>query len=132
MPRARVSSPHKQPPHLNRLIEAHERSGLSVREVAAACDITHSYVVHILKGDRRPHRDVLIALGFAYRLDRMEIDEILLLADLPPLGRSVLREYRAQHNGGVASSVQLIRPAAWCSWALKPEFLKSATSAHNC
>jgi len=39
---------------------------------------------------------VIIALGFAYRVERIEVDEILLLAGLPPLGRSALREYR-QH-----------------------------------
>jgi hypothetical protein len=80
--------------YLIRLTEVHERSGLSYREVALACDLDPSYVHYILKGARRPHRDVLIALGFAYRLDRWEMDEILLLADLPPLGRSAIREYR--------------------------------------
>ena len=37
---------------------------------------------------------MLIALGFAYRLDRWEVDEILLLAGLPPIGRSAVREFR--------------------------------------
>ena len=77
-----------------RLTEAHERSGLSYREVAQACDLDPSYVHYILKGARRPHRDVLIALGFAYRLERWEMDEILLLAGLPPIGRSAIREFR--------------------------------------
>jgi transcriptional regulator with XRE-family HTH domain len=80
--------------YLNKLTEVHERSGLSYREVARECDLDPSYVHYILKGARRPHRDVLIALGFAYRLDRWEVDEILLLAGLPPIGRSALREYR--------------------------------------
>jgi len=39
---------------------------------------------------------VIIVLGITYRLERVEVDEILLLAGLPPLGRSALREYR-QH-----------------------------------
>ncbi len=80
--------------YLIRLIEAHERSGLSYREVAQACDLDQSYVHYILKGARRPHRDVLISMGFAYRLDRWEMDEILLLAGLPPIGRSAIREFR--------------------------------------
>jgi transcriptional regulator with XRE-family HTH domain len=80
--------------YLIKITEAHERSGLSYREVAQACDLDPSYVHYILKGARRPHRDVLIALGFAYRLDRWEMDEILLLAGLPPIGRSAVREYR--------------------------------------
>jgi len=83
-------------PYLSRLTEAHERSGLSYREVAQACDLDPSYVHYILKGARRPHRDVLIALGFAYRLERWEVDEILLLAGLPPIGRSAAREYRQE------------------------------------
>ena len=82
--------------YLSRLTEAHERSGLSYREVAQACDLDPSYVHYILKGARRPHRDVLIALGFAYRLERWEVDEILLLAGLPPIGRSAAREYRQE------------------------------------
>lgn len=80
--------------YLSRITEAHERSGLSLREVAQACDLDASYVHYILKGARRPHRDVIIALGFAYRLERVEVDDILLLAGLPPIGRSALREYR--------------------------------------
>lgn len=51
-------------------------------------------VARIKSALRRPHRDVLIALGFAYRLDRLEMDEILLLAGLPPIGRSAVREFR--------------------------------------
>ena len=76
------------------LNEFHSRSGLSLREVAVACDLDPSYVHYILKGVRRPQRDVIIALGFAYGLERVEVDEILLLADFPPLGRSSLRQYR--------------------------------------
>ncbi len=90
----------KPPAYLDRLSEAHIRSGLSLREVAQASDLDPSYVHYILKGARRPHRDVFIALGFAYRLDREEVDEILLLAGLPPLGRSVLREYRQENEKG--------------------------------
>jgi transcriptional regulator with XRE-family HTH domain len=80
--------------YLIKLTEAHERSGLSYREIAEACDLDPSYVHYILKGARRPQRDVLIAMGFAYRLDRWEMDEILLLAGLPPIGRSAIREFR--------------------------------------
>ena len=68
-----------------------------------------SYVVFILKGKRRPHRDLIISLGFAYCLERVEVDEVLLLADLPPLGRSVLREYRAQNQGSGDSLNRLIK-----------------------
>jgi hypothetical protein len=80
--------------YLDLLNEFHERSGLSLREVARACDFDPSYVHYILKGVRRPQRDVVISLGFAYGLERADVDEVLLLANLPPLGRSVLREYR--------------------------------------
>jgi hypothetical protein len=88
-----------KPEYLDRLIEAHEKSGLSLREVAHTSDLDPSYVHYILKGARRPQRDVVIALGFAYRLERVEVDEILLLAGLPPLGRNVLREYRRANTG---------------------------------
>jgi hypothetical protein len=83
--------------YLNKLNEAHERSGLSLREVGIACDVDQTYIHYILKGARRPQRDVIIAMGFAYRLERVEMDEILLLAGLPPIGRSALREYRQAH-----------------------------------
>jgi transcriptional regulator with XRE-family HTH domain len=89
--------------YLDLLNEAHERSGLSLREVAQACDLDPSYIHYILKGARRPQRDVIIAMGFAYGLERITVDEILLLANLPPLGRSVLREYR-QANASNRSS----------------------------
>ncbi|OGO37329.1 MAG: hypothetical protein A2W35_02520 [Chloroflexi bacterium RBG_16_57_11] len=80
--------------YLDRLIEVHERSGLSLREVAEACDLDPTYIHYILKGARRPKRDTIIALGFAYTLERVEVDEILLLAGMPPIGGSVRRQYR--------------------------------------
>jgi transcriptional regulator with XRE-family HTH domain len=77
---------------LDGLREAHERSGLSYREVAQICDIDHSYVGRILNGARIPARDVLInLLVFAYGLSRLETDELLILVGYPPLGRSARR-----------------------------------------
>lgn len=67
--------------HMARLNAIHGTSGLTLREVARACDVDHSYVHCILNGERRPKRDVIIALGFAYRLDRLEVDELLILAE---------------------------------------------------
>lgn len=84
------------PDYIYLLSEAHERSGMSLREVAQASDLDSTYVHYILKGARRPQWDVIIALGFTYRLERVEVYEILLLAGLPPLGRSALRQYRDQ------------------------------------
>jgi len=84
--------------YLEILNDLHARSGLSLRDVAQICDLDPSYVHYILKGVRKPRRDVIIALGFAYALDRVEVDEILLLAGLPPIGRGSLREFR-QANG---------------------------------
>ena len=84
------------PAFLCRLCEMHKCSGLSLRDVAQSADLDPTYVHYILKGARRPQRDVIIALGFAYNLNREEVDEILLLAGLPPLGRSVLRSYRQE------------------------------------
>jgi hypothetical protein len=94
-----ITSPHL-PEYILALTEAHARSGLSLREVAQASDLDPTYVHYILKGTRRPQRDVIIALGFTYRLERTEVDEILLLAGLPPLGRSALREFRQQSRNG--------------------------------
>ena len=94
---------NERPAYLDRLNEIHERSGMSLREVAQACDLDPTYVHYILKGARRPQRDVVIALGFAYGLERVDVDEILLLANLPPIGRGVLREYR-RANGAARQS----------------------------
>ena len=88
------------PDYIYLLGEAHERSGMSLREVAQASDLDPTYVHYILKGARRPQRDVIISLGFTYRLERVEVDEILLLAGLPPLGRSAIRQYRGQNHNG--------------------------------
>jgi Helix-turn-helix domain len=86
--------PGQRPAYVDLLNDYHNRSGLSLREVAVACDLDYSYVHYILKGMRRPQRDVIIALGFTYCMERVEVDEILLLAGYPPLGRSSLRQYR--------------------------------------
>jgi transcriptional regulator with XRE-family HTH domain len=92
---------------LDRLREAHERSGLSYREVAQICDIDHSYVGRILNGARIPARDVLINLMvFAYGLNRLETDELLILVGYPPLGRSARREH-----GLWASELKQLRPS---------------------
>jgi transcriptional regulator with XRE-family HTH domain len=80
---------------LNGLREAHERSGLSYREVAQICDIDHSYMGRILNGARTLARDVLMnLLAFAYGLSRLETDELLILVGYSPLGRSARREHR--------------------------------------
>jgi hypothetical protein len=77
------------------LNEFHARSGMSLREAAQACDLDHTYLHYILAGLRRPRRDVIIALGFAYGMHRVEVDEVLLLAGYPPIGRSSLKEFRS-------------------------------------
>jgi hypothetical protein len=84
--------------YLNILNEVHSRSGLSLRDVAQACDLDPTYVHYILKGIRRPQRDVIIALGFTYGLERIDVDEILLLAGFPPIGRGTFREYRQENT----------------------------------
>jgi len=64
---------------------------MSLRQVAEACDLDFTYIQRILSGSRRPRRDALIALGFAYQMELAEVDEILLLAGYPPIGRGMLR-----------------------------------------
>jgi transcriptional regulator with XRE-family HTH domain len=82
------------------LRELHECGGLSYRELAARCDLDHSYVALILEGKRKPNRDLLtFLLAFGYRTDRIETDRILMIAGYPPLGRSARLEYRK--NRGV-------------------------------
>jgi hypothetical protein len=80
--------------YLELLNDYHNRSGMSLREAAQVCDLDHTYLHYILTGAKRPHRDVIISLGFAYGMERVEVDEILLLAGYPPIGRGSLREYR--------------------------------------
>ncbi len=85
------------------LREFHTTSGLSFREVAAQCDIDHSYVALILSGKRRPSRDVLLLLlVFGYGLDRIETDRMLILAGFPPFGRSARTEYRRERQEPVS------------------------------
>ncbi len=91
--------------YLELLNEYHVRSGMSLREVAQACDLDHTYVHYILAGSRRPNRDVIIALGFAYSMERVEVDEVLLLAGYPPIGRGLLREHRQFYNQKSTSSL---------------------------
>lgn len=87
-----------QPAYLDLLNDWHTRSGLSLREVAQACDLDYTYIHYILKGARKPARDVIIALGFAYGLERVDVDEILLLAGYPPIGRGLLRGFQQKHE----------------------------------
>ena len=78
----------------------HKCSGFVLRKVAQAADLDPTYMHYILKGARLPQRDVIIALDFAYNPNREEVDEILLLAGFPPIGRSVLRKYRQENKKG--------------------------------
>ena len=96
-----LKHPYASSEYVRLLLETHERSGLSLREVGRASDLDPTYVHYILKGTKRPRRDVIIALGFAYALDLWEVDEILITAGMPPIGRSALRAYReaAKSNG---------------------------------
>ncbi|MEW6586655.1 MAG: helix-turn-helix transcriptional regulator [Nitrospirota bacterium] len=78
---------------LNRLREIHETTGQSLRELAAMSDLDSSYICLILNGQRNPSRDALVSLGISWRLRLFDVDELLLLAGYPPLGRSARREY---------------------------------------
>ncbi len=93
----RSKNTDSQDEYLDFLNDVHTRSGLSLREVAQACDLDPTYVHYILKGMRKPQRDVIIALGFTYGLERIEVDELLLLAGFPPIGRGSLREVRQEN-----------------------------------
>jgi hypothetical protein len=100
MMQVQAPDPVRVPDYIYLLSEAHERSGMSFREEAQAKDLDPTYVHYILKGALCPQRYVIIALGFTYRLERVEVDEIMLLAGLPPLRRSALRLYRDQFRTG--------------------------------
>jgi transcriptional regulator with XRE-family HTH domain len=90
---------HSQSEFVARLREYHERSGLSLREVAQMCDLDFTYVQLILQGKRRPHRDVIVLLcGYAWQISQPETDDVLMLGNYPPLGRSANREYRQRVN----------------------------------
>jgi transcriptional regulator with XRE-family HTH domain len=78
---------------LTRLREIHEITGQSLRELAALSDLDPSYICLILNGQRNPSRDALVSLGISWRLSLFDVDELLLLAGYPPLGRSARREY---------------------------------------
>jgi transcriptional regulator with XRE-family HTH domain len=78
---------------INRLCELHDINGQSLREIAAMADLDHSYVSLVLNGQRLPSRDALVSLGISWHLALFDIDELLLLAGYPPLGRSARREY---------------------------------------
>jgi len=78
---------------LFRLNEFYKTHGWSYRELSVQADINPCYISMILNGSRMPSRDVVICLGTALRLERLDIDELLLLADCPPLGRSARKEY---------------------------------------
>ncbi len=92
--------PSNRNAYLELLNEYHVRSGLSLRDVCQICDIDFTYIHNILAGKRKPNRDIIIAMGFAYCLERVDVDELLLLAGHPPIGRNLLREYRKSKLNG--------------------------------
>jgi transcriptional regulator with XRE-family HTH domain len=83
----------QQPNLLTRLREIREITGQSLRELAAMSDLDPSYICLILNGQRNPSRDALVSLGISWRLGLFDVDELLLLAGYPPLGRGARREY---------------------------------------
>ena len=86
----------KRQDFLQNLNYFHERSGLSLREAASDADVDFSYLALLLHARRHPSRDVVLALGFVYNLDRMEMDGLLLSAGYAPLGRSLRREFHQE------------------------------------
>ena len=100
----------RRPDLLTRLREIHETNGQSLRELAAMSDLDSSYICLILNGQRNPSRDTLVSLGFSWRLGLFDVDELLLLAGYPPLGRSARREYHKtviDQPRAVSASVKL-------------------------
>jgi hypothetical protein len=68
----------EQKKFLKLLNDAHYDSGRNLREIGDLCIVDHSYVWRVLRGERRPRRDILIALCTkGWGLDLYDTDVIL-------------------------------------------------------
>jgi transcriptional regulator with XRE-family HTH domain len=71
---------------LDLLSQTHTDSGLSIRTVAERSGIDHTAVMRILRGERTPRRDTLLAICLCgWDLDRVETNEILKIGGFPLL-----------------------------------------------
>jgi len=61
------------------IIKAQIRSSFSDKEIAAFLNIDYAYYWRIKKGQRRPNRDLVIALGFVFQLELSEMELFLEL-----------------------------------------------------
>jgi hypothetical protein len=72
------SPPLNNKQFLQLINEAHRDSGRTLREVGDMCNIHYSHVERILKGTRKPKRDLLIILCWnGWNLETEEGDEII-------------------------------------------------------
>lgn len=61
------------------IMKAQTRSSFSDKEIAAFLHIDDAYYWRIKKGQRRPNRDLVIALGFVFQLELSEMEHFLEL-----------------------------------------------------
>ena len=83
---------HDEPSLKDVLYDMMQRRGLYPREMIRRCGIERSYFYHILNGNKRPSRNMILRIGFCMQADLPETERLLRLANAARLYPRVRRD----------------------------------------
>lgn len=95
------------------LYEMMQRRGLSPRDMIQRCGIERSYYYHILNGNKRPSRNMILRIGLCLHADLAEMERLLRLADAaklyPRVRRDALLIFAIQQKYTMEAANELLR-----------------------
>ena len=95
------------------LYEMMQRRGLSPKDMIQRCGIERSYYYHILNGNKRPSRNMILRIGFCMHADLAEMERLLRMADAaklyPRVRRDALLIFAIQQKYTMEAANELLR-----------------------
>lgn len=83
---------HGEPTLKDVLYDMMQRRNLYPKEMIRRCRIERSYFYHILNGNKRPSRNMILRIGFCMQADLAETERLLRLANAAKLYPRVRRD----------------------------------------
>ena len=97
------------------LYELMTARSLTPKDIVALSGIERSYFYHILSGEKRPGRNMVLRVGFCLRVNLTEMNQLLRLAGFSPLYARIRRDavliFAVQHKKTMAQANELLLEA---------------------
>lgn len=103
---------HGEPALKDVLYDMMRQRGLYPKDMIRRCGIERSYFYHILNGNKRPSRNMILRIGFCIQASLAEMERLLRLADAarlyPKLRRDALLIFAIQQKYTMEQANELL------------------------